>query len=110
MRFTIVSGPSFNFDKVVFDLKTANRHMDLETEKPFTILQNNSGEITIVQTSGQKFNMVGIYSITGSLIKVTNNPGYQTVFQTDELPSGIYIIRASGNSTRFSEKIVINKI
>ncbi len=108
MRFSVISNPIFNIDKITFELKNATKTIDFGAENPFNIYQNNSGEVVITQKTDSQLKTIGLYSITGSLLKVVNNPGAQTVIPINDLSSGIYIIQASNPSTRFSKKIVIN--
>ena len=107
MRFTVVANPLFNIDKFEFDLKTANRDFEVNPEKPFQLAQT-ANEIIVKQNSSQNLNLIGLYSLTGSLIKVIKNPGNQTVIPTVGLPAGVYIVRASTASKSFSEKVVVN--
>jgi hypothetical protein len=109
MRFIVISDPVFNIDKITFELKNATGTIDRKIEKPFFVYQNRSNEIIITQKSEEQIKQIGLYSLTGSLLKAVNNPGSQTVISVNNLPSGIYIIQASGLSKRYSEKIVINQ-
>jgi hypothetical protein len=109
MRFTVIANPLFNIDKFDFDLKTANRNFENNTEKPFLLTQT-ANEIIVTQNSNQNLNQIGLYSITGSLIKLIKNPGNQTVIPTVGLPAGVYIIQASATSKRLSEKVIINPL
>lgn len=108
MRFNVISNPTFNIDKIIFELKNATGATVLDVEKPFLTVQNNSNEIIITQKSGLQLQRIGLYSITGSLVKVVGNPGARTIIQVNDLPSGVYIVQCSSASKRFSEKIVIN--
>ena len=107
MRFTVVANPLFNIDKFEFDLKTSNRDFEIKPERPFHINQT-SNEIIVTQNSSHNLNHIGLYSVTGSLIKVIKNPGNQTAISTVGLPAGVYIIQASTATKRYSEKAVIN--
>jgi aryl-phospho-beta-D-glucosidase BglC (GH1 family) len=109
MRFTVVANPLFNIDKFEFDLKTANSDFEINPEKPFYLTQT-ANEIIVTQNSNQNLNHIGLYSVTGSLIKVIKNPGNQTVIPIVGLPAGVYIIQSSTASKRFSEKVVINPL
>ena len=109
MRFSIIAIPTFNIDKIIFDLKSANSQLEMENEKPFFVYQNSSDEIVVNQKTNQRLNKIGLYSVAGSLLKVVNNPGSQTVIPINDLPAGVYIIQVSGASKQFSEKIVINR-
>jgi aryl-phospho-beta-D-glucosidase BglC (GH1 family) len=108
MRFTVISNPTFNIDKITFDLKNATGTVDVEIEKPFNIVQNNTGEIVVTHLSGQPINNIEIFSITGSLLKTTNNSNWQTKIQTNDLSPGVYIVRATTAAKQFSKKIVID--
>ena len=110
MRFTVVSNPIYNIDKIVFELKSTTSLSQPESQKPFTVYQNNLNEIVINQKASQQLNKIGLYSITGSLLKVIQNPDSQTVIKTNDLPAGIYVIQVSNSTKRFSEKIVINHL
>lgn len=107
MRFSVISNPIFNIDKIVFELKSTAVAKELAKEKPFLIAQNQSNEIVVSQRSGQQLQRIGLYSITGSLLKLIENPGTRTIISTNNLPSGIYIVQGSNSTNRFSEKIVI---
>jgi hypothetical protein len=110
MRFNIISNPTFNIDKIVFELKSTSATRRVNDEKPFFIVQNNSSEVIITQKSNQQLQQIGFYTITGSLLKMIKNPGAQTVIPTSEFPSGVYIVQGSSSTKRFSEKIVINNL
>jgi hypothetical protein len=108
MRFSVISNPIFNIDKIVFELKNTTATNELINEQPFFIVQNKSNEIIVSFKSNQQLQQIGLYSITGSLLKMIKNPGSQTVIPTHDLPSGIYIVQGSNSTKRFSEKIVIH--
>lgn len=109
LRFTVVANPIFNIDKMEFDLKTASRFFETEPDRKLFELIATHNEIIITQNSNQELSEVGLYSITGSLIKMVKNPGFQTVIQTATLPAGVYIIQAASSSGRYSEKVTINR-
>lgn len=108
MRFSVVSTPAFNIDKIVFDLKSAFGNLEMKDEKPFFVYQKNPNEIVVNQKNNEILNKIGLYSVSGNLLKLVKASGLQTVIPTNDLPSGFYIIQLSGNSKQFSEKIVIN--
>jgi hypothetical protein len=109
MRFTVISNPVFNIDKIVFELKNTTATNYLQYVQSFFMIRNISNEIIISSKSNQQLRQIGLYSITGSLLKMIQNPGLQTVIPTNDLPAGIYIVQGSNSTKRFSEKIVINK-
>jgi hypothetical protein len=108
MRFSVISNPIFNIDKIVFELKNTTATNELNNEQPFFIVQNKSNEIIVSYKSNQQLQQIRLYSITGSLLKMIKNPGSQTVIPTHDLPLGIYIVQGSNSTKRFSEKIVIH--
>lgn len=108
MRFSVIATPIYNIDKIIFDLKSAVIDLEIKNEKPFFVYQNSSDEI-VVNLKTNQLNKIGLYSVSGSLLKVINNPGLQTVIPVNNLPAGVYIIQGSGVSKQFSEKIVINR-
>ncbi len=110
MRFTVISNPTYNIDKFTFELKNATGSFDLKVNNPFEIYQNNSGEIVVKQKSLNQNTKIELYSITGNLLKMVTNPGQRSVIRTNDLPSGIYIVRASNFTERYSKKVVINNL
>lgn len=108
MRFTVISGPVYNIDKITFELKSATVTSDLTAEKPFSVSVNNQGEITVRPKSGNQLKQISLYSVSGSLLKQINEPGSQSVFQVTELPAGIYFLQVTTNVRRYSEKVIIN--
>ena len=108
MRFNVISNPTFNIDKIVFELKNATAINEVDDRKAFLIYQNTPNEIVVSQKSNGQLQQIGLYSITGSLLKMIKNPESQTVIPVNDLPSGIYIIQGANSTKRFSEKIVIN--
>ena len=110
MRFSVISNPTFNIDKITFDLKNATSSIDLEVEKPFEIFQNNTGEIVVKQNSVNNNTKIELYSLIGNLLKVVNNPSQRESIQTNDLPSGIYIVRVSNSAESFSKKVVIKQL
>ena len=109
MRFTVISNPLFNIDKLVFEMATPAIKTDSGNEKPFTVFQNNSAELIINLQPGDNFNRINLHSVTGSLIRVIENPEIHNVISVSNLPAGIYIVEATGKSKRYSEKIIIKQ-
>lgn len=109
MRFSVIATPIFNIDKIIFDLKSPVSDIEMKNEKPFFVYQNSSDEIVVNLKTNQQLNKIGLYSVSGSLLKMVNTPGSQTIIPANNLPAGVYIIQVSGLSKQFSEKIVINR-
>lgn len=109
MRFSVVATPVFNIDKIIFDLKSAVSDLEIKNEKPFFVYQNSSDEIVVNLKTNQQINKIGLYSVSGGLLKMVNTSDSQTIIPANNLPAGVYIIQLSGVSKQFSEKIVINR-
>jgi len=109
MRFSVIATPIFNIDKIIFDLKSAVSNLEMKDEKPFFVYQNSSDEIVVNLKTNQQLNKIRLYSVSGSLLKMVNTSGSQTIIPTNDLPAGVYIIQVSGLSKQFSEKLIINR-
>jgi hypothetical protein len=107
MRFTVISLPLFNIDKIVFESPEAievNKAEDLS----FTVFQNQDRELVFISDSKLPIHLLQIYNITGSLILAITDPEAELKISTSGLPAGIYFIQAVTDKQKISRKIVIN--
>ena len=108
MRFTVLSEPLFNIDKMVFDLKTDATEISLQKENPFVAYQNNLGELIIKQDQNSNIEMFTIYSISGSLIQSVKYPESITRIPSYNFTQGIYLIQGVSENQKYNQKVVIN--
>ncbi len=107
MRFSILSDPLFNIDKISFDLATATHDYTFQKENPFTSYQNSFGELIIKQNQNEPTEILNIYTVAGALIYSVAKPEIITVIPSYETPKGVYIIQSISNNKRYSQKIAI---
>jgi len=107
MRFSVLSDPIFNIDKISFDLTTATLDYTYQKENPFLSYQNNFGELVIKQNQNEQIEIMNIYSVSGALIYSVSNPEIITVIPSYKTPNGIYIIESISNNKKFSQKISV---
>lgn len=107
MRFTILEGPSFNIDKIEFELVT--NVVQQKTQQNFGLLlyQNNTKELVIRQKPGTEFTQIDIYNLNGKLIKSILKPDAIEKISRGEFSPGLYIVRGYSKKGNYSGKIVI---
>lgn len=107
VRFTVLSDPLFNFDKMVFDLKTGVNRIT-GRQKPIIAYQNNQGALIIKQDYDQNPDMLKVFSATGGLIKSIVHPDKITEIPAYLTPPGLYIIQSITNKQRQTQKIILH--
>ncbi len=107
MRFTLISLPLFNIDKIVFESPDAVEAMKTENFS-FTVFQNQDRELVIISEKKLAIRLLQIYNITGSLIFNFTNPETELKISTSGMPSGYYVIQAVTDKQKICRKIVIN--
>ncbi|MCF6356533.1 MAG: carbohydrate-binding protein, partial [Draconibacterium sp.] len=107
MRFSVLSDPLFNIDKISFDRATAAINYNLQKESPFVSYQNNFDELIIRLSSNEPTELINIYSITGSLIYSVVKPEVITTVPSYKTPRGIYVIQSISNDRKYSQKVII---
>jgi len=107
MRFTVISLPLFNIDKIVFESPEAVEVKKVENLS-FTIFQNQDRELVLISDTKSPIHLIQIYNITGSMIYSLTDPETELKISTSVMSPGIYIIRAETARQMFCKKIVIN--
>lgn len=107
VRFTVISGPPFNIDKMVFDIKTSSPGVESDGSHVFTAWQNINGALTIKLNQNADAEIINVYNVSGSLIQsLIKSTGIIEipVFKT---PAGVYFIQVVANNKKYSQKIMI---
>ncbi len=106
-RFSVLSDPLFNIDKISFEVVTATNDYTFQKNTPFKSYQNSFGELIVEQKQNEHAELINIYSITGSLIYSITKPEAITTIPSYKTPRGIYVIQSISNNERYSQKIAI---
>jgi aryl-phospho-beta-D-glucosidase BglC (GH1 family) len=107
MRFTILETPSFNIDKIEFELATNTMPLISQQTLGFTVYQNKTKALVIQQKPGTELHQLSVYNLNGKLIKSILKPKISEKISGDEFIPGLYIVRGISKRKQFSEKIVI---
>ncbi|WP_372947164.1 cellulase family glycosylhydrolase [Mariniphaga sp.] len=107
MRFTVLSDPLFNIDKMAFELATGLETMKKEENIQILAFQNHNNELEIRTNSVGRFEYIVVSNITGQTMYSVNHPEHVTKISVSNLPSGIYIIQGFKNNKRYSVKTII---
>jgi aryl-phospho-beta-D-glucosidase BglC (GH1 family) len=91
MRFTVLSEPLFNIDKLVFTLNTSAAELS-NTRNNFTVFQDQNREL-VIDINEASVLCIRIYNITGALIHTIDHPGKYSRISTNGMPAGIYFIQ-----------------
>lgn len=106
MRFTVISLPLFNIDKIVFESPEAVEAKKAENLS-FTVFQNQDRELVFTFNSESPVRLIQIFNITGSMIYSLTNPEIDLKISVSGIPPGVYIIQALSDKQKFSRKIII---
>jgi aryl-phospho-beta-D-glucosidase BglC (GH1 family) len=107
MRFTVISLPLFNIDKIVFESPEAVQAMKAENMS-FKVFQNQDRELVFISDSKLSVRLLQIYTLTGSLILTITEPEAEFKIPLSGLPAGVYVIQAVTDKQKISRKIVID--
>ena len=107
MRFSILSTPAFNFDKVVFDLATSATGYEMQNKPPFIAYPNHLGELTIKQNQNSKAEIIKVYNLSGALVHFVTKPNNVITVPADKTPSGIYFVSSINNGRKYSQKVMV---
>ena len=107
MRFTILDVPSFNVDKIEFELATSTRPSATQQTFGFILHQNYTNELVINQKPGTELTLLTIYSLDGKLLKTFSKPEATEKISSAEFSPGLYIVRGFSKNDMYSEKIII---
>ena len=107
MRFTILSGPTYNIDKMVFELTTNASQPENQQALGFSLYQNHPKELIITQKPGTELIQIHIYNLNGKRMKTITKPKPTEKISGFELSPGLYIVTGYSEKGLYSEKIVI---
>ncbi len=107
IRFTVLSDPLFNIDKMTFDLKTGIPDLTAAKEKPFIAYQNLNGNLAIKQQRSEKIDLYHIYNVSGSLIYSVAKPETLVTIPGYITPKGVYFIQGIYKQKKSTQKMVI---
>ena len=107
MRFSILEGPSFNVDKIVFELATGIEQALTQQEFGFSVHQNANKQLVINQKPGTELIQLSIYNLNGQLIKTITKPDATALISGNEFSSGLHVVRGFSNKGMYAEKIVL---
>jgi hypothetical protein len=107
LKFSIVSLPIFNIDKMEFNVVTSVQNIKNDNLF-FSILQKPGREVTAVIADEFTVNFLQVYNSSGLLIQTIQQPAHYQNINTSRMPSGIYLINAIGKDQKFSRKIFLN--
>ena len=108
LKFTILSEPLFNIDKISFDLLTATKNI-VEQNDLFQVIQNAYQQVIIKQSSNQKLSQINIYNNLGSLVFQVKYPENNYQLSNKGLPPGMYFIQGLAQNQKQTRKIILNK-
>lgn len=106
VRFTILSLPTFNLDKIVFELATGT-YADEFSDYKIVAYQNQQQDLIIRTKANQLPEIMNLYTISGQLIYSKKNPEQETVIPAGTFSPGVYFIRGYTKAGRFSQKLIL---
>ncbi|MBN2697907.1 MAG: cellulase family glycosylhydrolase [Bacteroidales bacterium] len=115
MRFSVISEPQFQIDRFEFRLNTVSTGPPEPAHDEMSVFRDLRGDIVIRLSPSSKASGIGIYSLSGCLVKRMNMvPGGSVCLGPSELPPGIYIVKAVGKGINSKviplfSKILINQ-
>ncbi len=107
MRFTVISLPEFNFDKIVFEQKTPVSGILVVHSGAITVLQDQSDDLVFSYRHDISPRIIQVYDITGSLVYSLDHPQNNAIISSSSMPSGTYIFRALMKDGVYTGKIII---
>jgi len=107
MRFTILSDPLFNIDKMVFELATGLETMRKIKDIEIQAFQNQNNELIIRSESSERLDLIRVITVNGSAVLTLNKPGTETIIPASNLPAGIYFIQGVTRNGRKTVKTII---
>lgn len=106
-RVTMLEGPIFNFDKMVFELQTGIAAINEPVKPPFVAFQNNSGLLSIQLNPSSNTEILNVYNVSGSLIFSAAKPNQTIKIPAHKAPPGIYVVHGISNQKKHTQKVFI---
>ena len=107
MRFSIISDPLFNIDKIVFELATSFNNPGIAAKNLITVFQNQNNQLVIRAKSNDRFELIRVFNANGSPVFTVKDSSAETIIQTANLPAGIYFIQGVTKNNRQTVKTII---
>jgi hypothetical protein len=104
MRFSILSSPAFNIDKMIFELATSAEISTLTNG--FNAYQNQHKEL-VIHFTGESPELLYLYNLSGALLYAEKNLFSETRISTGLFPAGVYMIRCNYKNGIQSQKIIL---
>jgi len=104
LRFSILSSPAYNIDRMIFELATSADISAVTNE--FTAWQNQHKELVIL-FAGKSPESVSLYNLSGALLYTEKNLFSETIIPAGSLPAGVYLIRCNYRTGVQSQKILL---
>ena len=106
MRFTVLSKPLFNIDKLVFTLSTSATKILNAPNTSFTVFQDQNREL-VIDINEASVKWIRVYNITGALIHTIDHREKYSRVSTSGMPGGIYFIQAHTEDRLDTRKIIL---
>ncbi len=94
MRFTVISQPLFNIDKIDFTLNTTGLNPSLKDAADLMVYQEQGGDLIITLNDHAPIELISMYNLSGAVVCSVQNPDRPCRLSTDGMGKGIYIIKA----------------
>jgi hypothetical protein len=107
MRFSILSDPLFNIDKMAFELATSVTNFEMAGKNLIAVFQNQNNELIIRSESNERLDLIRVYTVNGLAVLTLNKPGAETIIPTSNLPAGIYFIQGLTQNDKQTVKTII---
>lgn len=107
VRFTVLSGPGFNIDNLLFEIVTGNKEIAVAGDDVISVYQNKQDELVIHQKNNKNIDSVALYDIRGSLLHTLKQPNPEIKISTLNYPRGIYIVHAVSANKKVAKKIIL---
>jgi hypothetical protein len=108
LRFSILSEPLFNIDRLTFELVTSASGIPLPgTVSLFAWQEIPGGNLLIRTMQPEPIITLSIYDVSGNMLRNITAGKDETLINAGRLPPGLFIIRAITNKKMYGKKIVV---
>ncbi len=112
MRVTCLAEPSYNFDKVEFELIAEDPDGivgSLAEQMKLKVYQDQSRDVIIEFDQNTALQMINVYSITGRLLYSSDDPMTDQYLPSSLFRQGLYIISARSAAGLVTKKFLFNE-
>jgi len=108
LRFSIISEPLFNIDRLTFELVTSSAGIPLTGSNFLLAWQEMAGGNLMIRfMKPESIKILSFYDEKGALFRKIIAGKGESVINAGRLPPGLCIIRAITNNLMFGEKIIV---